>query len=1578
MDQFFASTSGGLDAENTDSHSMRSAAASSAPMRVVLISKSGTVWTAWLPEVVQGRYRFQDDDGLESDLPFYMEAANGKWIAYSGKTAVFRQLGAGGIERAVGHEVALSDKMLITLVYREERFVLYSEAVRPGDGMFLPYYFEMRSEYTIGRREDCDIYYPNITVSRKHACLRWENGEWYIDDLLSTNGVYVNGHKVDASQKLNSGDCIFIMGLYILVGVGFFSINNANDRVRFNTPKIRRIRTKEDVVFSPCPKTLHENPLYDRPPRKMIKIDPQPIEIDMPPMSMAANKIPLMLRLGSPMVMGGRAIATGNYLMALTSLVFPALTQGLTEKDRKEYEARRVERYHAYLKEKAQEIENERLLEEELLNQNYPPLEEVLQFPIGKKRLWERRTRDEDFLLIRIGSGDIPLIAEKSYSVRRFEMDPDPLSDDMYKLAEAPVMLHDAPVMLSLREDRAVGVLGGTDAAIGLFRDMILQIAATHSYDEVKLILFVEREDVKQLDFVRYLPHSWNDERSIRFFASAQADAQQISAYLSQQLEPVISSNASEKMLQDRPRYIVMALSKKLFDCVEILKDVLRNENDCGVSILTAFEGIPKECTKIIDLKEEPQIIDLVHPENKTLPFRPDAVSPQAMQSGVRAIMHTKLKLGLQSFTLPNTVTFLEMMNVGRVEHLNVLKRWAEHNPVKSLAAPVGVGTDGRLFTLDLHEKQQGPHGLVAGMTGSGKSEFIITYILSMAVNYSPDEVAFILIDYKGGGLADAFEDKSRGIHLPHLVGTITNLDGAAIQRSLMSINSELKRRQSVFKQAKSEMGGGTMDIYDYQKLYRAGKVKEPLPHLFIISDEFAELKAQQPEFMDELISAARIGRSLGVHLILATQKPGGVVNNQIWSNTKFRVCLKVQDRSDSMEMLKRPEAAELKQTGRFYLQVGYNEYFALGQSAWCGAGYAPQDEVVQEIDDAVEFMDDAGQTVLSARPEKAKAATQGKQIVAIVQFLSDLAKRENVGARQLWTEPLPAVLDYDALERSSPRPEAEGIYALIGMADDPERQDQHPYWLSFLDFRNMMLCGNSGSGKGTYLRTMLYSLVSTYSPEKLNYYIIDLSNGALSSFARMEHCGAYLTEEDDEDVERLFQMIRDLTDKRKRLFADAGIESFEAYRRFRPLPLVLVIIDGFTNFPGLSCGEAIFARLHEYLRDGSTYGIRYIFSINHTNEISSRAKMEIDMHVALQAKDRYEYADILDVKCPFAPSVLNGRGLCVEQDRALEYHTALLDSAMEEQERNAAMGARLDSLRKQYAGIPAAEKLPALDLQTSFEDFCSGFGKDRLPLGYGTKEIKPVAIPLHQLQSMSFYFGNPKGTAPVLANLLIGAAHCGMEVILVKSSASPLEELAGRQGIRAAFPCVSAVLSCSGEDLQTLSARILDEIIARNVLRDEYCAEQGIPSTTSGRAKKAARYIRMHSKPLLVLFERFSDFCTAEMDEELEGKFTVYFEQMVGYNIYLSACFYSDDDSRLKSNKLVQSFNRQELLLLFGGRFDKAAMTALPYNLTKVDRVDPQLDQFIMKYQQEFYAMAMPGIRQHLKETDPDDLPII
>lgn len=272
-----------------------------------------------------------------------------------------------------------------------------------------------------------------------------------------------------------------------------------------------------------------------------------------------------------------------------------------------------------------------------------------------------------------------------------------------------------------------------------------------------------------------------------------------------------------------------------------------------------------------------------------------------------------------------------------------------KNNSSKSLAVPLGARAAGDYVYLNLHEKAHGPHGLVAGTTGSGKSEILQSYILSLAVNFNPYEVAFLLIDYKGGGMSKMFTA------LPHLLGTITNLDGSQSMRALASIKSELARRQSIFNQY------DVNHINNYNKLFKNGEAEEPLPHLFLISDEFAELKKEQPEFMSELVSAARIGRSLGVHLILATQKPTGVVDDQIWSNSKFKLALKVQNEADSKEILKTADAANITLPGRAYLQVGNNEIYELFQSAWSGAAYN-EEEQKEKVDDRVYVLNEIGQ----------------------------------------------------------------------------------------------------------------------------------------------------------------------------------------------------------------------------------------------------------------------------------------------------------------------------------------------------------------------------------------------------------------------------------------------------------------------------------------------------------------------------------------------------------------------------------------------------------------------------------------
>ena len=341
-------------------------------------------------------------------------------------------------------------------------------------------------------------------------------------------------------------------------------------------------------------------------------------------------------------------------------------------------------------------------------------------------------------------------------------------------------------------------------------------------------------------------------------------------------------------------------------------------------------------------------------------------------------------EISLES-SLRKNISLFELLGIYSANDLELKTRWNDSKIYETMAVPLGINVKNDVVCLNLHEKFHGPHGLVAGTTGSGKSEILQSFILSAATYFHPYEIGFVIIDFKGGGMVNQFKD------LPHLIGAITNIDGNEIQRSLKSIKAELMKRQNHFASA------GVNHIDKYIQLYKDGKVTEALPHLIIIVDEFAELKAEQPEFMKELISAARIGRSLGVHLILATQKPSGVVDAQIWSNSKFKLCLKVQSKEDSNEVIKTPLAAEIKEPGRAYLQVGNNEIFELFQSAYSGApATVDASEVEKEfVISKVGFT--GNRKPIYVRKKRKQKINVQNQLDAIVAYIHDYCNKEGI-----------------------------------------------------------------------------------------------------------------------------------------------------------------------------------------------------------------------------------------------------------------------------------------------------------------------------------------------------------------------------------------------------------------------------------------------------------------------------------------------------------------------------------------------------------------------------------------------------
>lgn len=1567
-------------------------------LQITILTDKGDMRSHWLslPAVGKDRFRIASMPGDSGTILF--EARHGEWYALSHEPARFQT------DSAYSSAVKLTHGSSFSLENLSTRTMIYVEGVNRESAVFHNYFVEPEQDILIGRAQSNDIVYANRMVSRTHALLRCDSGRWTIRDKGSTNGIYVNGVKTEEAV-LSTGDIVYIMGLRIAIGIGFLSMNDGNGRTKVTSSKVSRLTVaRQAFLRQTIPAREREEDSFNRMPRQRQALPAEPIDIEMPPLSINGNQIPLLLRMGGSMVMGTSSLLAGNITMMLSAVLFPILTSKYTDRQKQEYEQKRYEKYSLYLRGKAEEILREKKAEEMILNANDPSIDHVIRYAYSKSKLWERRREDDDFLTLRIGTGRIRLLSEIQYARQRFSMDEDPLVQKMYELAEKKIYVNNVPIKLSLVQDRVCGVLGNSSAKKELICQLLAQLALLYSYDEVKIVVLGNREELEQIRFCRYLPHLWDDRRTFRFLASDEKEAYQISEYLKSELSGDLEDPGElSGILKKRPYYVVIALDRRIFDSMEVLKEVMQLDKNIGVSVLTSFEDLPKECTKIISLNKEREgtlsYISEIERENDV--FAMDWMDGDAMRRSMHRISNISLKMVSMAYSLPKSLSFLEMYGVGRVEYLDPARRWRENNPVKSLAAPIGVGTDGTLFTLDLHEKYQGPHGLVAGMTGSGKSEWIITYLLSMALNYSPDEVAFILIDYKGGGLAGAFLDESRGIHLPHVVGTITNLDGAAINRSLMSIESELMRRQRIFNEAKSAANESTMDIYDYQRLYRNGEVKEPLPHLLIVADEFAELKKQEPEFMDKLISAARIGRSLGVHLILATQKPSGVVDDQIWSNTKFRVCLKVQSRGDSDDMLKRPEAAELRETGRFYLQVGYNEFFALGQSAWCGAPYRPADEVIVQRDDELQILDNVGQVTVRKNPPRETSGDDGKQIDAIVSLLSETAREEGYPLRSLWLEELPKRMSVDEIERKYSFVYPDKVGALIGEIDDPANQRQFPLYLDLEQGGNFMVVGNTGSGKSTMLQTILFDVAVHYPVQRVNFYILDMSSRNLRMFGKLPMCGAFLTDEEEEEIPRLFALIEEMISERRNRFSEAEVSSFEAYQEIEKIPLILLVVDNVTRFEEMKGRRELYDTLLRIAKSGVPYGIRLVCSVGQYNDCPTALKRECPGKLALHVKDRFAYSDILNMRCIYEPEDLPGRGECVWDGRCLEYQGALAVEEQNERRRSLAIHEALEAAasaeQMQQDGV--VRRLRETDPHMEYSDFCSEFKIERIPLGIALATRQNVAVPLQQLDLASLYFGNARCAEKILRNLLYAMRRENARILIVRRSGkSVFDRLseAERDGL--------ALYPCSEEGVRSLLDRLTQTVLENKVHRNAYCEEHRIHDPGDAQALSAWRkYVRGKVPPTMVVFESVADV-SLQIGMETMGKLAVFLKAAKGLQIYYWICRYWDDADRvsevtmkkaeeltdeeqLRQRETIRVVGRMKEVLsggnfamLFGGNFNRQTVARIPSEYQRIDRpCSPENDgNCLLYYHQNCHLVCMPCGPAAPGHTDPDEMEII
>ena len=1254
-----------------------------------------------LPEKIDGSFLFTYKTINNVEVFFNVQSNNDSWQLQNDN-----QFNIVGHENSTSMWLSLPNYIQYHLFLKsqnEEIFIFTTPSLETNE-----FILSAPNSFSIGSHDANIIYIGNNEIDYK-VTINKNNNVWYIDCSNSPIFIYVNGERIN-KKNLMIGDVIFINGIKIIWMNTFFKISNVQNKLQitngfnqYNGNLIQDNSIYDNISDDDKSLDLYkEDEYFFHSPRLKSVVEQKEVEIDSPTPCETRDEIPFILQIGSSLTMlafsgvtfydayntyqetGEISSVITQLVMAIAmlvgSLVFPILLQQYNRKLVKKREVLRQTRYTEYLNEKQKELSSLLLNENEILKQNFPHVDECVKIVNNRKSsLWSREIADEDFLKVRVGSGNIPADLTIIAPEKHFALYDDNLFDNACKIANDTKILKNAPVTVSFLENYISAIVTNANFYNDYLNGILLQLITFHSGKDLKIVMLTNKTNEANWSYLKVLPHLWSDDKEMRFFASDLNDAKKIVSYLEKDFQKRIEVIDEENKLKEKnnsdkkpylkysPYYLIITDNYKEIKQLNFINELLNTNKNIGFSLLMfekSIQNLPNECNTFTYVLDKTSCI--FHKEltsNQQQNFLPEYNPTIDMDLISSHLASIPIEENGGVSMLPTSISFLEMLNVGRIEQLNILNKWKTSNPITSLSAPIGVHASGDLFYLDLHEKAHGPHGLIAGSTGSGKSEFIITYILSMAVHYHPYEVQFVLIDYKGGGLAGAFENRELGIRIPHLAGTITNLDISEMNRTLVSINSELKRRQRVFNEVRDQLGESTIDIYKYQKLFREGVVKDPIPHLFIISDEFAELKSQQPDFMDELISAARIGRSLGVHLILATQKPSGVVNDQIWSNSKFKVCLKVQTKSDSMEMLKRDEAASIKETGRFYLQVGYNELFEQGQSAWCGAKYIPTDKVKKKIDDSINFVNNIGEQIISINDVVKKDTSQdyGEQLTNIVKYLVDLANKNNIVTKKLWLESLPEEIFVSNLQKKyNYKPEKYNANVIIGEYDNPKNQLQGLVTLDLKNGGNVLLIGAPGSGKENFLTTLITSAAITHSPEEINFYILDFGAETMKKFNKFPHVGDIIYSSDEEKLENFFNFLNDEMKKRKELFSDySGDYNSFIEESENKLPEIVVLINSYEimieNYPN---SEDLFSIL---FRDGVKYGIVFVVTTSMSNAVRFRMMQLFNNKLCLQLNDDSDYSYIMDAPKELKPAKKFGRGLISKDDQVYEFQTALV-----------------------------------------------------------------------------------------------------------------------------------------------------------------------------------------------------------------------------------------------------------------------------------------------------------------------------
>lgn len=982
-----------------------------------------------------------------------------------------------------------------------------------------------------------------------------------------------------------------------------------------------------NAVMTPTPGATTID--FNRPPRLARPLRRTEFALPREPQNPRKPPFPFALML-SPLVMGlGMFLLTRRVYSLMFMILSPIMmianqVQGRSN-SRRNYEDQ-LARYEQE-REIAEDAAFRALTEERRLRRlDSPDPAEILLRATGPRAdLWERRPSDPDWLELRVGTADLASDV--------ILQDPQRPRHEERLRWTAP----DVPVTVPLATLGVVGVSGAQRDRVAPW--LAAQAAALHSPAELEMVLIMDpgqgRQAHERWHWARWLPHLRNAE-GMGARAKVGVDDESVMRRINELADLVESRSNQEGGGRGAPAggqvLVILDGAHALRQRPGMIR-VLRDGPGVGVRLICVDAdrtSLPEECRAVVSTGPDiPSVsqTDLDEIEQVLLDLVPAGWCERVARA--LAPVHDVSAEGAEG-AIPTSSRLLDVLSMPEPDAQLVLRAWERSS--RTTRAVVGEDAEG-LFWLDV--RADGPHALVAGTTGSGKSELLQTLIASLCVGNTPESMTFVLVDYKGGA---AFKDCAR---LPHTVGMVTDLDGHLTSRALESLGAELRRREHQLA------GADAKDIEDYVAAMQPGD--EPMPRLMIIIDEFAAMVSELPDFVTGLVDIARRGRSLGVHLVLATQRPAGVVTAEIKSNTNLRIALRVTDEADSQDVIEHSASAHIPPSipGRANARLGHASLRQFQSSRVGGRprGATPRAELRAADLSLMELSRPE-----AAPPQVEEDATIPTDLATLVNAMGQAhASTGRPRPHSPWLPPLPEVVTLTELEEWTPvqeagtpvphedddveaaevavpaRPggvegagEADSDAAvreagflpplLLGLEDLPRDQDQRPMVWDYCREGHLGIAGAPRSGRSSVLRGIAVAVARTASAEEVHLYGIDAGTGALLPCMSLPHCGAVVTRDQPERVRRLLDVLGREAARRQQLLAAQGYAALSEQRAAavpeERIPYLVLLIDRWDSFTATFesvDGGALLERVETLMREGPAVGVRVVVAGDRT-----------------------------------------------------------------------------------------------------------------------------------------------------------------------------------------------------------------------------------------------------------------------------------------------------------------------------------------------------------------------------------------